>query len=194
MLIFVLAAAERPRPVTDVVTISTGEKMVGEIKKVEKDVLTIETPYSDSDFKIKWDKVVGSICLRQFLVETFAGRRVSGSLTADVANQSPKADRRGQRSRSRTSTIMPFERIVLVALRVGRRFRLQHDAGEPRQAAHARRQPFVQGRKHRSWTRSWRTCSRARSRTRRTRSAGTSAMTSGICSATAGTPTPRRTS
>ena len=33
---------------TDVVTTITGEKIVGEIKKVEKDVLTIETAYSRS--------------------------------------------------------------------------------------------------------------------------------------------------
>src|SRR4051812_22180666 len=37
----------------DTVTTATGEKIVGEIKSVEKDIVTIETPYSDSDFKIK---------------------------------------------------------------------------------------------------------------------------------------------
>ena len=40
----------------DTVTTATGEKIVGEIKSVEKDILTIETPYSDSDFKIKWSR------------------------------------------------------------------------------------------------------------------------------------------
>ena len=56
--IFPLLAAAAAASAQDTVTTSTGEKMVGEIKKVEKDVLTIETAYSDSDFKIEWDKVV----------------------------------------------------------------------------------------------------------------------------------------
>ena len=41
----------------DVVITTTGDRLVGEIKRVEKDVLTLETDYSDSDFKIKWEKV-----------------------------------------------------------------------------------------------------------------------------------------
>jgi hypothetical protein len=40
----------------DTVTMATGEKLVGEIKRVEKDVLTIETVFSDSDFKIAWGR------------------------------------------------------------------------------------------------------------------------------------------
>ena len=42
---------------TDVVILTNGDRLVGEIKSVEKDVLTIETDYSDSDFKIEWGKV-----------------------------------------------------------------------------------------------------------------------------------------
>jgi len=41
----------------DVVITTTGDRLVGEIKKVEKDVLTLSTDYSDSDFKIKWEKI-----------------------------------------------------------------------------------------------------------------------------------------
>ena len=68
---------------TDAVTTLTGERIVGEIKKVEKDVVTIETTYSDSDFKIEWDQVASIESDRQFLVETFAGRRLSGPLTVE---------------------------------------------------------------------------------------------------------------
>ena len=68
---------------TDVVTMVTGEKIVGEIKKVEKDVLTIETTYSDSDFKIEWDQIVSIESDRQFLVETFGGKRLAGPLKAE---------------------------------------------------------------------------------------------------------------
>ena len=38
----------------DVVITTSGDRLVGEIKSVEKDVLTFETAYSDADFKIEW--------------------------------------------------------------------------------------------------------------------------------------------
>jgi hypothetical protein len=41
----------------DVLITTTGERLVGEIIRVEKDVLTFSTGYSDADFKIEWDKV-----------------------------------------------------------------------------------------------------------------------------------------
>jgi hypothetical protein len=56
---------------------------VGEIKKIEKDVLTFETDYSDVDFKIKWEKIASIESERYFLVETFDGKRLSGSLKPD---------------------------------------------------------------------------------------------------------------
>lgn len=68
---------------TDVVTMITGEKIVGEIIKVEKDVLTISTVYSDSDLKIKWEQIASIESDRQFIVETFDGKRPSGALKID---------------------------------------------------------------------------------------------------------------
>ena len=88
----------------------TGEKIVGEIKKVEKDVLTIETTYSDSDFKIEWDQIASIESDRQFLVETFDGRRLAGTLKVDATKKAivligdvsvPLAD---------LSAMVPFER------------------------------------------------------------------------------------
>ena len=71
----------------DVVITTTGEKLVGEIQRVEKDVLVFSTDYSDSDFKIKWDTVASIESDRQFLVETFDGKRVTGSLKPDPAKK-----------------------------------------------------------------------------------------------------------
>ena len=85
ILLLLSAATAYAQP--DTVTTTTGEKIVGEIKKVEKDIVTIETPYSDSDFKIKRDQVVAIDSARQFMVETFDGPRLSGSLTSDVAKK-----------------------------------------------------------------------------------------------------------
>ena len=71
----------------DVVITTTGEKLVGEIIRVEKDVLTFSTGYSDADFKIEWDKVASIESSRQFVVETFDGKRLSGSLVTDPATK-----------------------------------------------------------------------------------------------------------
>ena len=35
---------------------TSGDRLVGEIKSVEKDVLTFSMDFSDADFKIKWDR------------------------------------------------------------------------------------------------------------------------------------------
>ena len=83
-IVLLLATASAAFAQTDTVTMVTGEKIVGEIKNVQKDVITISTSYSDADFKIEWDKVAAIDSTRQFLIETFDGRRVSGSLTTDV--------------------------------------------------------------------------------------------------------------
>ena len=94
----------------DVVITTNGDKLVGEIKSVEKDVLTLETPYSDADFKIEWEDVVSIASDRQFLVETFDGRRVSGSLKPDPAKK--LAVQVGDTSvlLSDVSAVQPFER------------------------------------------------------------------------------------
>ena len=67
----------------DVVVTTTGDRLVGEIIRVEKDVLTFSTGYSDADFKIEWDKVASMESTRHFLVETFDGKRLTGSLILD---------------------------------------------------------------------------------------------------------------
>ena len=67
----------------DIVVTASGDRLVGEIQSVEKDVLTFSTPYSDSDFKVEWGDVVSIESNRQFIVETFDGKRLSGSLRPD---------------------------------------------------------------------------------------------------------------
>ena len=86
--ILLLLATAAAASAQDTVAMATGEKIVGEIIRVEKDVLTMSTTYSDSDFKIEWDQVVAIDSARQFLIETFDGRRISGSLKADLSNKS----------------------------------------------------------------------------------------------------------
>ena len=94
----------------DVVITTTGERLVGEIKKVEKDVLTIETGYSDADFKIEWEKIASIESARQFVMETFDGRRLAGSLTPDPGKKATvQIDGIGV-PLAEVSALQPFER------------------------------------------------------------------------------------
>jgi Protein of unknown function, DUF481 len=94
----------------DVVITTNGDKLVGEIKRVEKDVLTIETPYSDADFKIEWEDVVSIASDRQFLVETFDGQRLTGSLKSDPDKKLVLLVGSTSVLLSEVSTVQPFER------------------------------------------------------------------------------------
>jgi putative salt-induced outer membrane protein YdiY len=103
----------------DVVTTTTSERLVGEIKKLEKDVLTISTGYSDSDFKIEWDKVVSIESKRQFIVETFAGRRLSGTLVVDPAQKATVLVGTDRIPLAEVSVIQPYERTFWSRLDAG---------------------------------------------------------------------------
>jgi putative salt-induced outer membrane protein YdiY len=94
----------------DVVITTSGDRLVGEIKRVEKDVLTLETAYSDADFKIEWEDVAAVESKRQFLVETFDGRRLSGSLSFDP-DKKPIVQIAGTSvPLAEVSVVQPFER------------------------------------------------------------------------------------
>ena len=72
----------------------------------------MSTDYSDSDFKIKWVKVASMQSDRQFLVETFQGRRISGPLKVDRRRRRPCRSPRPSAAR-RDSAVQPFERSFL---------------------------------------------------------------------------------
>jgi putative salt-induced outer membrane protein YdiY len=94
----------------DVVITTSGDRLVGEIKSVEKDVLTISTDYSDVDFKIEWGKIASIESKRQFLVETFDGKRLSGSLTP-APDKKPLVQIGGTSvPLTEVSVVQPFER------------------------------------------------------------------------------------
>ena len=72
-LVLLMSSAGTAYAQKDVVITTSGDRLVGEIIKVEKDVLTLSTDYSDSDFKIKWEKIASIESDRHFLVETSKG-------------------------------------------------------------------------------------------------------------------------
>ena len=94
----------------DVVVTTSGDRLVGEIKRVEKDILTLSTDYSDSDFKIKWEKIASIESDRQFLLETFDGKRVSGTLQADAQKKAAVVVGDADVRLPDVSMVQPFER------------------------------------------------------------------------------------
>ena len=94
----------------DVVVTTSGDRLVGEIKSVEKDILTLSTDYSDSDFKIKWEKIASIESDRQFLLETFDGKRVSGTLQADAQKKAAVVVGDADVRLPDVSMVQPFER------------------------------------------------------------------------------------
>jgi len=64
----------------DTVFFITGDFLIGEVKKLEKNLLEVETKYSDSDFIIEWDKVTGIRTQSQFMIAQRNGVKYYGRL------------------------------------------------------------------------------------------------------------------
>lgn len=64
----------------DSLQLVNGNTIVGEIKNMDKGVLKIETAYSDSDFKIEWEKITALRTTTFFLITLSNGQRYNGTL------------------------------------------------------------------------------------------------------------------
>jgi hypothetical protein len=67
----------------DVIVLTNGDQLKGEIKELTKKVVVMSTDYSDEDFRIKWEKVAKIESDRTFLVEKFSGDRLEGSIKTE---------------------------------------------------------------------------------------------------------------
>jgi hypothetical protein len=65
----------------DSLVFSNGDIMVGEIKSMDKGVMTLETPYSKNDFTIKWIEVKEIYSKTRFIITLANGRRMNSILT-----------------------------------------------------------------------------------------------------------------
>lgn len=64
----------------DSLILTNGNIIVGELKEMDKGVLTIETDYSDSDFKIEWEGIKEIYSSTKFLITLSNGTRYNGPL------------------------------------------------------------------------------------------------------------------
>ncbi|MFC3878898.1 DUF481 domain-containing protein [Algoriphagus namhaensis] len=67
---------------TDSLILKNKNIIVGEIKSMDKGVLTIETDYSDSDFKVSWSGIDKIFSKTKFLITTEDGRRFNGTINS----------------------------------------------------------------------------------------------------------------
>ena len=63
---------------SDSVIFYNGNYVIGEAKTMTRGVLTMETDYSDSDFKIEWEKIKEIYTVTYFLITTSDGSRYNG--------------------------------------------------------------------------------------------------------------------
>jgi len=91
----------------DSLVLKNGNIIVGEIKSLDKGVLTIETDYSKSDFTIEWSGVKEIYSSASFLVTLKDGQRINGKVrSADSAKKIIIADNEGKQTETTVDDIV----------------------------------------------------------------------------------------
>src|SRR5688500_16410903 len=80
----------------DSIILKNKDVIVGEVKSLDRGVLTIETGYSDADFKIEWDGIKEIFTTSSFLLIHQTGRRVHSTLQSVPGSDSVKLLDAGQ--------------------------------------------------------------------------------------------------
>ncbi|MFD1292858.1 DUF481 domain-containing protein [Lutibacter holmesii] len=71
----------------DSIKLASNQVLIGEIKSMDQSILVFKTPFSDSDFKIKWWKVNEIYSRRHFIVTLTNGKRFTTSINTDTINK-----------------------------------------------------------------------------------------------------------
>jgi hypothetical protein len=82
LLILFLAGPSFAYGQTDSLILSNNDLIVGEIKSMDRGVLTIETDYSDTDFKISWVGISKIFSQTNYLITLSNGKRYNGTLNS----------------------------------------------------------------------------------------------------------------
>ena len=67
---------------SDSLILKNNDIIIGELKNMDRGVATIETDYSDSDFKIEWSGIKEIYTVSSFLVTRSDGSRLNGTLSS----------------------------------------------------------------------------------------------------------------
>ena len=63
----------------DTLRLNNGDLIVGDLKSMDRGVLTIEPTYSDVDFKITWEDITEMKAMQRYLITLSDGRRINGT-------------------------------------------------------------------------------------------------------------------
>ncbi|MGB5459302.1 MAG: DUF481 domain-containing protein [Eudoraea sp.] len=94
-LVFIIIAYATGFAQIDTLLLDTNTIIVGEVKSMNKGVLTIETNYSDSDFTIEWLEIKKIYTQSVFLTSLTDGSRIIGSLRSNEDSSITIIDREG---------------------------------------------------------------------------------------------------
>lgn len=64
----------------DSLILNNGDVIIGELKNMDRGVVTVETAYSDSDFKIEWDGIKEIYTVQSYLINNSDGERFNGTI------------------------------------------------------------------------------------------------------------------
>jgi len=90
-LLFLLVVFGVTLNAQDIIKLKNGNEINGELKSMDRGVLVIETPYSDSDFQIEWDKLEYIKTESKFIIS------LSSKSVKDVKKVVSKSDSLGDR-------------------------------------------------------------------------------------------------
>ncbi len=82
-LVFVALLSTSIIAQTDTLVTTNGETITGELKEMTRGVVTIETDYSDSDFKIEWGKISTIKSNKRFVIILTNGTRLVGTINGN---------------------------------------------------------------------------------------------------------------
>jgi hypothetical protein len=85
--LFFFAAAKILCAESDTLIVSSGVVLTGEIKSMKRNVLYMETDYSDSDFKIEWEKVREIYSSRNFVIFLSSNKKYYGKIRSDYSDK-----------------------------------------------------------------------------------------------------------
>ena len=72
---------------SDTLITKDNTRLYGEIKEMERGVLTLKTTYSENDFEIEWLEISQVISNRNFRITLNSGERLFGKILKDTTNQ-----------------------------------------------------------------------------------------------------------
>lgn len=67
----------------DTLYLNNGDVIVGDLKSMDRGVLTIEPAYSDADFKITWEDIAEMKAYQRYLITLSDGRRINGMFRSE---------------------------------------------------------------------------------------------------------------